>query len=87
MLWNQKSLLMKNKFILNFTPTGLIPTKEMTSHVPLLPEEIIKQALEIAELGANRVHLHAREVDTELPTYKHVFPSCISKEYKLIQKH
>ena len=56
--------------MLNFTPTGLIPTKEMTDQVPVTPEEIIEQVLEAAELGANMVHLHAREPDTGLPTYK-----------------
>lgn len=58
------------KFILNFTPTGLIPTKEMTPHVPVKPEEIIEQVLEVAELGVNMVHLHAREAETGEPTYK-----------------
>lgn len=58
------------KFILNFTPTGLIPTKEMTPHVPVKPEEIIAQVLEVAELGVNMVHLHAREPETGEPTYK-----------------
>lgn len=61
---------MKNKFIFNFTPTGMIPTKEMTPHVPIRPEEIIKDVLEAVELGINMVHLHAREYDTGFPTYK-----------------
>jgi len=61
---------MKDKFIFNFTPTGLIPTKEMTPNVPLAPEDIVEQVLEVAELGVNMVHLHAREPDTGLPTYK-----------------
>lgn len=60
----------REKFILNFTPTGLIPTKEMTPHVPVKPEEIIAQVLEVAELGVNMVHLHAREPETGEPTYK-----------------
>ncbi|MBC2717013.1 MAG: 3-keto-5-aminohexanoate cleavage protein [Desulfobacteraceae bacterium] len=58
------------KFILNFTPTGMIPTKKMTPHVPLQPEEIIQQVAEVAELGVNMVHLHARDPVTEEPTYK-----------------
>jgi 3-oxoadipate:acetyl-CoA acetyltransferase len=61
---------MKNKFIFNFTPTGMIPTKEMTKHVPVHPDEIVKQVLEAAELGINMVHLHARDGETGLPTYK-----------------
>ena len=61
---------MKNKFIFNLTPTGMIPTKEMTEFAPIQPEEIINQVLEAAELGVNMVHLHARDRDTGIPTYK-----------------
>jgi len=61
---------MKNKFIFNLTPTGMIPTKTMTEHVPIQPEEIINQVLEAAELGVNMVHLHARDRNTGIPTYK-----------------
>lgn len=59
-----------NKFIFNFAPTGMIPTKEMTPHVPIQPDEIISQVLEAADLGANMVHIHARDPETGLPTYK-----------------
>ena len=62
--------MLGNKFLLNFTPTGMIPTKEMTSHVPTTPEEIIEQVLDVTELGVNMVHLHARELDDGRPTYK-----------------
>ena len=61
---------MKQKFIINFTPTGLIPTKEMTPSVPLVPEEVVEQVLEVSELGVNMVHLHAREPETGGPSYR-----------------
>ena len=61
---------MNNKFILNFTPTGMIPTKKMTPKVPILPEEIIEQVLEAAELGANMAHIHGRDIETGQPTYR-----------------
>jgi 3-keto-5-aminohexanoate cleavage enzyme len=61
---------MKRKVIINFTPTGLIPTRAMTHHVPILPEEIVEQVNELASLGVNMVHLHAREPDTGLPSHK-----------------
>ena len=61
---------MRNKFIFNYTPTGMIPTKEMTEHVPVQPEEIVKQVLEASEIGINMVHLHARDYETGIPTYK-----------------
>lgn len=61
---------MNNGFILNFTPTGMIPTKQMTSFVPVAVDEIVAQVLEVAELGVNMVHLHARDPETGMPTYK-----------------
>jgi uncharacterized protein (DUF849 family) len=70
---------MNNSFVLNFTPTGMIPTKEMTPEVPVTPEEIVDDVLEAAELGANMVHLHAREPDTEQPSYrKEIYADIIS---------
>ncbi len=60
----------KGKFILNFTPTGLIPTKRMTEKVPVSSAEIIEQVLEASQMGANMVHLHAREPETGIPTYR-----------------
>lgn len=60
----------KKKIIVNFTPTGLIPTKEMTPNVPILPSEIIHQVNELAGKCINMVHLHAREPDSGLPTFK-----------------
>lgn len=58
------------KFILNFTPTGMIPTKKMTPMVPVSPAEIVAQVDEVVSLGANMVHLHARDPETDQPTYK-----------------
>ena len=56
--------------IINFTPTGMIPTKEMTPHVPVSADEIIEQVLEAAEIGITSVHLHARDPETGMPTYR-----------------
>jgi len=61
---------MEKNLIINFTPTGMIPTKDMTPEVPVSPEEVIEQVLEASELGVNMVHLHAREAGTGLPTYE-----------------
>lgn len=57
-------------FILNFTPTGMIPTRQMTPHVPINPPEIVEQVLEAVALGANMIHLHARDAESEQPTYQ-----------------
>jgi len=65
------------KLIINFTPTGMIPTKEMTPFVPITPNEIIEQVHEAFDLGITMVHLHARDSKTEQPTHK-------MEEYSLI---
>ena len=48
----------------------MIPTKDMTPMVPINPTEIIEQVLEAADLGANMIHLHARDPIDGKPTYK-----------------
>ena len=48
----------------------MIPTKEMTPHVPVVVHEIVTDVKRACELGITMVHLHAREPDTEEPTYK-----------------
>lgn len=58
-----------DKLILNFTPTGMIPTKKMTPHVPVSPNEIIEEVQQANNLGITMVHLHARD-EEGLPTYK-----------------
>lgn len=57
-------------FILNLTPTGMIPTRAMTPHVPVTPAEIVAQVNEAATLGVNMVHLHARDAATGEPTWR-----------------
>ena len=59
-----------NRFILNFTPTGMIPTRAMTPHVPITPAEIVDQVLSVAELGVSMVHLHARDPVSGKPDYR-----------------
>jgi uncharacterized protein (DUF849 family) len=56
--------------IINFTPTGMIPTKEMTPHVPVSVSEIVDNVLEATEIGITMAHLHARDEKTGVPTYK-----------------
>ena len=47
--------MLKKKFILNFAPTGVIPTKEMTPYVPITPDEIVEDVLRVAGLGITMV--------------------------------
>jgi 3-keto-5-aminohexanoate cleavage enzyme len=56
--------------IINFTPTGMIPTKAMTPLVPVSVAEVVEDVHRAVEIGITMVHLHARDETTGKPTYK-----------------
>jgi len=56
------------KKIINFTPTGIMPTKE-NSFAPLQPNKIVEDVHEAFELGITLTHIHARDTD-DSNTYK-----------------
>ena len=63
--------------IINFTPTGMIPTKDMNPHLPVSPQEIIEEVLEARRYGVSMVHVHARDKEGA-PTYcKNVYKEII----------
>lgn len=55
--------------IINFAPTGMVPTKQTTPHVPVSPAEIVEQVHEAYEIGITIAHLHARN-DEESPAHE-----------------
>jgi len=55
--------------IINAAITGMVPTKDMTPHVPISPDEVVRDALACAKAGATMIHLHARGADGD-PTYQ-----------------
>ncbi len=59
-----------DNLIVNFAPTGMIPTKEQTQYVPIAPAEVIDDVLEAWEHGITMVHLHARNPQTGGPDYR-----------------
>ncbi len=59
-----------NKLIINFTPTGMIPTKADNKYVPITPNEIIDDVMQAYNLGISMVHLHARDSQSQKSTYK-----------------
>src|SRR5512143_2426063 len=61
---------MSNKLIINFAPTGMIPTKQMTPFVPISVTEIVEDIHEACEMGISMVHIHARDPISGKPTYK-----------------
>ena len=67
------------KLIINFAPTGMIPTKDMTPNIPLTPAEIAKDVLRAAQLGASIVHLHARNGDESPAHQKEIYEDIIGR--------
>lgn len=61
---------MSKQLIINFTPTGMIPTKKMTPHVPVSVSEIVEDVHRACEKGITMVHLHARDAKSGEPSYK-----------------
>lgn len=49
------------KLIITIAPTGNVPTKDMTPHVPVTPEEIAKDLIACYEKGAAVAHIHGRD--------------------------
>lgn len=50
-------------------PTGMVPTRAMTPHVPLTPDEIARDVAAASALGITSVHLHARDA-SGAPTWE-----------------
>jgi len=69
---------MSEPLILNLCPTGMVPTRDMTPHVPLAPDEIVRDVLACAEVGITSVHLHAREPDGSPSSRPEVFAEMIA---------
>jgi 3-keto-5-aminohexanoate cleavage enzyme len=58
---------MSDELIINLCPTGMVPTRAETPHVPLTPEEVAADARRCADLGASIIHVHPRDA-AGLPT-------------------
>jgi uncharacterized protein (DUF849 family) len=55
--------------IINLAPTGMVPTKDQTPHVPLTPDEVVEDVERCLGLGVSIVHVHARD-EQGRPTHR-----------------
>ncbi|MFC3415197.1 BKACE family enzyme [Algoriphagus hitonicola] len=78
-----KNTTYPDKTVINFCPTGMVPTKDMTPFVAITPSEIIEQTHEAYEVGITIAHLHVREEDGT-PTYH---KSMYREIFEGIRKH
>jgi len=58
------------ELIINFAPTGMIPTKDLTPRVPVSVAEIVEDVHLAVEMGITMVHLHARDEATGKPAHR-----------------
>jgi 3-keto-5-aminohexanoate cleavage enzyme len=56
-----------DKLIITVAVTGSLPTKLVTPHVPITPEEIVRDGIACEAAGASVIHLHARDPQDESP--------------------
>jgi 3-keto-5-aminohexanoate cleavage enzyme len=53
--------MMNDKLIITVAPTGSVPQKEQTPHVPVTTGEIAEDALRCEQSGASILHIHTRD--------------------------
>ena len=61
------------KLIITAALTGNVPTREMTPHVPLSPDEIADDVRRCVDAGASLVHIHARDPEGRPTLDKAIF--------------
>jgi 3-keto-5-aminohexanoate cleavage enzyme len=54
---------MSDELIVNLAPTGMVPTRDQTPHVPLTPDEVAADVRRCRDAGASIVHIHPRDAD------------------------
>lgn len=67
---------MKN-LIINLAPTGMKPTKEMNSNVPINIDEIINDVYECYKLGVQIVHIHVKDENGKNTSDKFIYEKVI----------
>jgi 3-oxoadipate:acetyl-CoA acetyltransferase len=60
-------------------PTGMVPTRAMTPHVPLTPAEIAEDVAAAAAVGISSVHLHARDAAGEPAWDRNIYAEIIDR--------
>lgn len=56
------------KLIITIAPTGSVPTRRQTPHVPITPEEIVACGKRCEAAGASLIHVHVRNAADESPS-------------------
>lgn len=70
--------------VINLAPTGLVPNREQTPHIPLTPSEIAADVLRCVELGVSMVHLHAREPSDDCSVFADIITRIRKKSPEVV---
>lgn len=54
---------MTDELVINLCPTGMVPTRADTPHVPLTPADVAADVRRCADAGASIVHIHPRDAE------------------------
>lgn len=78
------------KLIITVAPTGSVPTRKHTPHVPITPEEIIATGVRCEAAGASIIHVHVRDVkdesaSTDFKLFEQVYNGLKAKTDLIIQ--
>lgn len=68
-----------DKLIITIAPTGNVPTREMTPHVPVTPEEITRDIVDCYNAGAAVAHIHARDEEQHPTPRAEVFAEILER--------
>ncbi|HYY47762.1 MAG TPA: 3-keto-5-aminohexanoate cleavage protein [Thermoplasmata archaeon] len=67
------------KLIITVAPTGSVPRKKDTPHVPVTPDEIAETGYRCEQAGAAIVHVHCRDEDEKPTSRLDVFQETVDK--------
>src|SRR5256712_12976756 len=68
-----------NKLIITVAPTGSVPRKKDTPHVPVTPDEIAETAYRCEQEGAAIIHAHCRDEDERPTSRLDIFQETVEK--------
>lgn len=71
--------MIRPPLIINLAPTGAVPTRRDSVHVPLTADEIAGDCARCCRLGAAIVHLHARDRDGAVTCRADLYREVIEK--------
>jgi len=71
------------KLIITVAPTGSVPRKKDTPHVPVTPDEIAETASLCEQEGASVIHVHCRDEHENPTSDPHIFMETVDKIRKL----